>query len=164
MRVLLLSLLLSTVILSTKAQSRVDFVSGDVGYEKTGNTEVFFTFADPLIDILYSDSASTVTSGIPPIFIEQVSTSSQEVAQIDGINLFPNPAGDVINIDIPNRESAHIVSVIDQTGRTLLSLQVPVGTGRDQIDIASLTSGTYLVQVIDSDGAMGLFRFVKMQN
>ena len=162
MRVVLISFVLSLVALSTNAQSRVDFVQGDVGYEKAGNTEVFFTFADPLIDILYSDSASTVTSGIPPIFIEQVSTSSQEVAQIDGINLFPNPVGDVINIDIPNQESEHSVSVIDQTGRTLLNLQIPAGAGREQIDIASLASGTYLVQVIDSDGATGLFRFVKM--
>lgn len=161
MRVLILCVVLLLVELSSQAQSRVDFVSGDVGYEMSGDIEVFFTFADPLIDILASDSNGTITSGIPPIFIEEVSTSSKEVASIEGINLFPNPAGNMINIEIPNQEKEHTVNVIDQTGRGLLSVQIPAGSDRDQIDITSLVAGSYLMQIIDSDGAMGLFRFVK---
>ncbi len=161
MRTLIFSILLLLAASSTEAQGRVDFVSGEVGYEKAGNTEVYFTFAEPVIDILFSDSTTTVTSGIPPVFIEAVSTSSQEVERIEGITLFPNPAGDVINMDVPNQETAHTVNIIDHSGRTLLNLEIPYGTGREQIDISSFASGSYLIQIIDSEGAMGLFRFVK---
>lgn len=72
------------------------------------------------------------------------------------LRVFPVPAHDVLNIQLPvNMES---VSVVDITGRVLITERMQGTSGR--IEISSLHQGIYFAQVKTLDGRVAVKRFV----
>lgn len=72
------------------------------------------------------------------------------------LKVFPVPAHDVLNIELPaNMES---VSVLDITGRVLLTERLQGTQGR--IETTSLRAGIYFAQVKTLDGRVAVKRFV----
>jgi Secretion system C-terminal sorting domain len=77
----------------------------------------------------------------------------------DKVSTYPNPAGDVLRLDVTALEASNtIVNVTDLAGRVLLSQNVSVNKGTNllPLSISNLTSGMYLVKMNDT-----VVRFVK---
>lgn len=76
-------------------------------------------------------------------------TSTLEDLQIERLVISPNPAGDWFRLEIDVLEAAdYQFRLLDAAGRTLRAWRAGVGIGFVQnIDAASLSSGTYFLQV-----------------
>jgi hypothetical protein len=64
------------------------------------------------------------------------------------LNIYPNPATNIVNINFPDIRQAYITDV---TGRLLLSKQLG-GVSNTQLNIASIGKGIFFVRVTDSKG------------
>lgn len=69
------------------------------------------------------------------------------------VKLYPNPVSDFLNIE--TEEILKNVSVFDNTGKQIIS------TKEKTIDVQSLSSGLYILQVETTTGAMGSYKFIK---
>ncbi|MBK9275332.1 MAG: T9SS type A sorting domain-containing protein [Flavobacteriales bacterium] len=84
-----------------------------------------------------------ITTGIP-----QFDHGSQ-------IAVFPNPASDLVQVDLSDRPGQMQVAIIDASGRTVLS-EALVGGGLSVLQVAGLTSGAYCLRVMgDGDVTHG---------
>ncbi len=62
------------------------------------------------------------------------------------VKLYPNPTAGMLYIDMPVKTSVKIISLL---GNTVLKLEL--GAGHQQIDLSSLTSGVYNLQIISGE-------------
>lgn len=74
----------------------------------------------------------------------------EEVADMD-MNLYPNPASNVVNLDISGAESYR---VCDMLGRTVRSGSVRGGSASMPLEVSDLADGTYTVEATSSIGAI----------
>ncbi len=102
-------------------------------------------------NITLSDDGGTANGGTDTV------TFDVRITIIDGVNVvnknkqslkvYPNPANDILNIDIPNHASTNLISVVDMMGRVRIAEEnttLPVA-----LDISSLSQGIYIVKVIN---------------
>lgn len=75
------------------------------------------------------------------------------------LNIYPNPANNMINID--GVEQVESISISDITGRVIKTVRLI--NGRDnEVNVADLPSGTYIIRAIDKDGFKSMGKFQKM--
>jgi hypothetical protein len=73
------------------------------------------------------------------------------------IELYPNPAGNVLHIGhVPDARTFRILNIV---GATVLTGELT--TGENKVPLRSLTPGMYLVEVIGRDGTRAFKKFVK---
>ncbi|WP_082994854.1 M12 family metallo-peptidase [Aquimarina megaterium] len=81
------------------------------------------------------------------------------------LKAFPNPAKDLLNLEISNAKSSSQISIKDINGRTLeiLDLKTPPGGNvvRKTVDISKLSTGIYFVQVTTDSKTLTQKIFVK---
>jgi hypothetical protein len=76
--------------------------------------------------------------------------SVDEISNVSNMQLYPNPAKDLVNITFGSLVSSTLqVQVIDQAGRIILSQQYNCNTGANthQMNVANLASGIYQLQL-----------------
>ncbi len=80
-------------------------------------------------------------------------TSTNDIMnELKGINVYPNPATDQMNIALEETASNDVtVSLYTMTGQKLISDVVEKGSSSITLDVASLSKGMYLVE-FESDG------------
>jgi hypothetical protein len=83
----------------------------------------------------------------------------EEIAEVSG-SAFPNPAIDVVTIDIDGEGSA-IVVVSDISGRIAFTNNVTLVNGQSSFDISSLDNGVYMFNVTLENGSTSTFSVVK---
>ena len=71
-----------------------------------------------------------------------------------GLQIYPNPAGDVVNITA--KQEIKAITIIDLSGKRVQSLK-----GADQINVSSLAKGTYIVQVLYANGSVENTKLMK---
>ena len=81
-------------------------------------------------------------------YSKTLSITSNHRPQI--LNIYPNPAKDVVNIEYENIKE---VSIIDFTGRTLQQRTFN-NSNNVQMNIATLSKGVYVLKVVDTKGNM----------
>lgn len=94
-------------------------------------------------------------SGCVEDFVESVSigypVSNEELADWNGIEIFPNPATDIINVSFDfNKKrdiSIHVVNMIGQV--VLTQNRTDLARGTFTLNVADLPEGIYLVQLTD---------------
>jgi len=89
------------------------------------------------------------------IFRSTITTPVINGREVVDVNVFPNPAKDVITINPDNLGKEYQVLICDLTGNTVLT-----SANESTIDISSLKNGMYVVKVID-DTKTGVTRIVK---
>lgn len=104
-----------------------------VGYLQT-DPDISFGFAARFIAELVCEEA--VTCG-------NISTSVQEFAAANAIEVFPNPTSGQLQFEL---EETTIVNVLDMSGREVLSELMRAGNVR--MDISALPNGVYMLQVL----------------
>lgn len=84
----------------------------------------------------------------------------KEIAKITGVELYPNPSKDVINIKVLNTSDEYQYELIDFTGRTVLSTSN--ANSVNKFDVANLSAGCYFVKITNlADNKTTTKRFVK---
>lgn len=91
---------------------------------------------------------------------EEISTSNQEeFLAIKNISFYPNPAIDEIVIDLASNELAGELQIFDLLGRQLI--HQAINSTRNSINVSSLKTGTYILQVVTEDGKRFSNTFLK---
>jgi len=83
-----------------------------------------------------------------------------ELSKLDGLEIYPNPSNDVLNIKLLNNSDEYHYELIDLTGRTIqtASNANPV----NKFDISGLESGCYFIKITNlADNKSLTKRFVK---
>lgn len=108
----------------------------------------------PMADIAASLLRFTSThADYPYAVVEPFNDISTDVVHISDnsvqIEVFPNPAENIITIQIVTDQdvSNFDLSIQDMTGKNIANYPVQFVTGRLQIDISSLSSGIYILQL-----------------
>lgn len=108
---------------------KMSFSSGNLTVTKTDNSSGVFALSD-LRYLNFSDVSTDLQ--------ENLSVKSQQ------LKVYPNPVGDILNIDIAGMSEAEgTLSILNFEGKTMLSRQV---NNEDvlSLDISSLPTGIYL--------------------
>jgi hypothetical protein len=91
------------------------------------------------------------------IVFKNISTIGIEESENQELNVFPNPANDLLFINLPS--SAKQISIVDIYGKLIYS--EPVLLESHELKISSLASGTYWLKVDLTNGRTALKRFIK---
>lgn len=75
-------------------------------------------------------------------------------------DLYPNPAENTLSVSLNGNSTKANYIIYDATGREIMSNQIT--SGITQLDISSLTKGTYFIQVIRNGEGTDRLQFVKM--
>ncbi len=69
-------------------------------------------------------------------------------------NIFPNPASNFIQIDIPTvlNDQDLTINIMDNSGKVLATQEIAAGTSTARMDVSALDSGTYVVQFNYANG------------
>jgi hypothetical protein len=80
-----------------------------------------------------------------------ISTGIENKSNSSSVSVYPNPAVDVLNIQLQNdlTENA-MLNITDLAGRTVISQNISAAQGKNKvsIDISSLESGNYIARLI----------------
>ncbi|MEO8591196.1 MAG: T9SS type A sorting domain-containing protein [Flavobacteriales bacterium] len=106
----------------------------------------FFGYAGgaPAVPLFYLDDVS---------FVALPSTSVPEVTPTE-VGVYPNPAQDLVTVDLPNASTTATVSLVDVTGRAIIegrSFQQQGTYARTQLSLKGLPDGLYFVRIQDGD-------------
>ena len=83
--------------------------------------------------------------------MEQVSDAPAATMPI-AIKVYPNPATDYVNIDLPDNETSGTLSLVSASGQMLRSVQSSEGETNVRLDIQDLPRGMYLIRWEQTDG------------
>lgn len=96
-----------------------------------------------------SNQSLLVVEGSSPLKTENFSTTD--------FSVYPNPANDIINIKFSNNMQIANAQVYDLSGRLVFDAAV----NNQIIDVKSLSSGSYILKVKNSDGQQFTQKFLK---
>ena len=82
------------------------------------------------------------------------------IEENDQFRAYPNPAKDVLNIDLKNAEAV-TVKIYSSSGNLVRGFATGKIQKNLQLNVSGLTSGTYIVNIITSQEVKS-FRFVKL--
>lgn len=122
---------------------------------RTGTTidKLVVKWPSGIVDEILNPSSNqtiVVTEGAHPLAVNQ----AQQIA----FSIFPNPASDVLNIKFKNPSaSIEKATIYDITGKIVLNTALFNQT----IDIKSITTGSYILVLKDSDGNSYSQKFLK---
>lgn len=96
-------------------------------------------------------STTLIPGGFLDFFVGTVARVNglpdEDAAREEGMALFPNPAHDVVRLQLARpAESAESVSILDGVGRVVRCVVVPRGSREFSLDVAELPAGIYVVR------------------
>ncbi|MCO5259928.1 MAG: T9SS type A sorting domain-containing protein [Crocinitomicaceae bacterium] len=138
------------------------------GYDRSVNLNVASQLLEQLPNPVYvTPGNGWYASGFgfdltPAIGLHAVDADIAKLENLVSMNAgaFPNPASDNVTISIPNDGKATI-SINDLTGRTVANHNVEFVSNNTTINIADLTPGIYVFNVVYDNGAKSTFNVVK---
>lgn len=72
----------------------------------------------------------------------------EDYQMLEGVNLYPNPAQDFVNIQLENNRGGNMdVTVFDMNGRSVMMQSFKNANTQETLDISSLNSGIYFVKI-----------------
>jgi hypothetical protein len=141
---------------SLSAQDSFNAAGGEAtGPEITLTYSVGQVFVEP---VAYTEGS--LTPGVQQAWITGLGTGRTEVAADLHISVFPNPATDYFFLSFPGyRKEAHTLRLFDAAGKSLYFDEIKEETS--QIDVQSLATGTYFLQIANSEQIIELFKIIK---
>lgn len=73
----------------------------------------------------------------------------QEVTIDENFNIYPNPAGSIINIDVKNREKKYTLKIYDYVAKEVYSKEISYGN--NNLNLSELSNGLYCFVFFDND-------------
>lgn len=106
---------------------------------------------------IYALSGVSGTNGV--IYKISSPTGMQENAVIRTIKVYPNPANDMLLVDLKGMP-AHTTEIYNNIGGMVMSHAVN-GKELAEIDIATLPVGSYFVRILGKEGVIGTVKFIR---
>jgi len=104
--------------------------------------------------------------GIAAEYVVEIMPLSIEESFMTEINLYPNPAGESLNIELYSEKNANIsVQVINQTGQLMIDQTANLASGNNKtaVNTSDLPNGYYTLKLIAEDGSVVQQKFVVMK-
>ena len=94
-------------------------------------------------------------SGTNTLSLLQVSTATPPPASVVDVNtellkVYPNPAKQIVNVELPQSISNATANIISMTGSVVMSKSI--SAGNSSIDIQSIPAGQYTISIQAADG------------
>ena len=129
-----------------------DFVSGVIGFLDNDNifyfddveTQNWSSFGEDINGDLYISAFNGVVYKIEPVIL------STEVPKLPKVNVFPNPAKNMVFLESPEA-AIQTISIHSLQGKKL-KMQDGLSTREMSISVANLSSGLYLLKIQLEDG------------
>ena len=101
-----------------------------------------------------TDQSNISCSSVTTTIIDPTSTNTEDVKTLTGINVFPNPADNILNVEFRETLNNVTFEVISVDGK-VLSEQVLDRTNSIQtIDVSRLIPGMYLLNITSNEGKL----------
>lgn len=147
-------------------------------YDDSGTQEYKFHDPDNYL-IFFRDHPSVLANEASPGFVSNIKITNQAWDENDisqewedfcssllgfdelsenTISLYPNPAGNMLNINLARQLNGAEISIIDMTGK--LRMEATINTDRSTLDISALIKGIYLLK-LDYNGRSSIMKFAK---
>ena len=137
-----------------------------IGYNTKLNYEMNVSYyAQPLVPVITDGSTNLVGFGgdnVPAIAAKVAAISSlgvKENTTIEG-KVYPNPATDEVYVSMKAEGSAKLI-VTDVSGKTVMNNTINLVDGKSKVNMASLTTGMYIFNVVLENGTSSQFNVVK---
>jgi hypothetical protein len=76
------------------------------------------------------------------------------------LTAYPNPAQDIVRIPLDYQEGTVALSIVDMNGRVVEQQNVTMSTNRLDVDVTSLSSGMYAINLVFASGEKGSINVV----
>jgi hypothetical protein len=108
-----------------------------------------FMQADMVDDamVVFTNVVDPSASALTVPFSFNFATLSVEENELQGLSLYPNPAKDIVKIQVPAGLTAIKIEVFDNVGKQIAMQLSPENT----IDVSNIASGLYLVSITSGD-------------
>lgn len=106
-------------------------------------------------DIVAPTGATTTTQRIE--VFKNISSSTDDEIFESNITAYPNPANDILRLDISNNYNLVSVNIYNIQGQLLISKNENLSN----INVANLKTGAYAIQLISDDGKKAVKTFIK---
>lgn len=108
--------------------------------------------------VKFDDKVLTTKNLEPSVFIAKLGPFSTGIdnhnsAAKNGIVVWPNPAKDMIDINLDKSHSFREVRLIDQAGRLVAKEDIPEHTTTKRFNIGNVATGVYYVQLVGNSGS-----------
>lgn len=123
-----------------------------------GNT-VDSAVVETLISHNVDDTALGLVTFMPVWDCHDVTMGITENVKLES-KLFPNPASDVLNIDLAGQNGTYRVALFTGVGALVSQEQFQVTGGQIQLPVDALTPGLYLLRLTDASGATKTHRLL----
>lgn len=152
-----------TSVAQDKSQSVIS-TAGDVSKSSTMILE--WTVGEPAIETLQSSTA-LLTQGFhqPVLKIQQKDVARAVKNSSNPALIYPNPATALVTIQMqkPLERSLQVL-ISDASGKVLLRNNFPQKSNAVKINLANLSQGTYLLQLVEADGSIqSSYQVIKVQ-
>jgi hypothetical protein len=127
----------------------LEFIVSDTAWNGIGDLESAIGWAITVGEITNNGKLSFDWISIGDA---EVVPSSKEDLNVEGFNVYPNPASDVLNIKF-DANSETSVNLMDLTGKIVASQNAQAGTVTTAFQIADLNAGIYFVNVKSANGS-----------
>ncbi len=87
--------------------------------------------------------------------------NSTEPIKTIGIKIFPNPASDILNVELGNTGESSVIKIFSANGELVKTFVTGVNKNNLQINISGLARGVYAIHIITSK-QMKSFTFIKL--
>jgi hypothetical protein len=74
--------------------------------------------------------------------------------EICPVKLYPNPARDVVYVDIPNKIVPESAEIFNSLGQLIQSINIHLGL--NVVDVSDFASGNYIMKIITDDDTFSL--------
>jgi PKD repeat protein len=113
-------------------------------YNTTGRKDVFLevTSSNGCVD-------SMLANGIVTVYTKP--NSINEISAVNAIKIYPNPASEVIYLDLLKASEAYEVSVMDIAGKVLFTENIN-GRTKQILDFGGYADGVYMIKIVTADG------------
>ena len=152
----LLTAILSVPLFVTAQSTSPDVISSAGDHYVGTNTQWSWTIGEPVIQT-YSGSNAMLSQGLhqPSLIITGIEDKKAGAA----FKVYPNPAGEMINIESSNKGATYSVTLYDLSGKLLLSETANAGTST--INFSGYANGTYVLNLTDEQSQ--IIKTVKVQ-
>lgn len=150
-------MVIATGMVSTYAGSRNQGALNGTGTQVSFNNPRGIT-SDGNGNLYIADYGNNEIRTIATLF-----TGIENVSEVSSVSAYPNPASQNINFSFTTDKSEHgTFRIVDVTGREVMSIPVTISNNQPvQVDINSLTIGTYFAQVVMDDSSVQTVKFIK---
>jgi PKD repeat protein len=113
-----------------------------------------------------TETSSATCDGVATELIVNVDPVGIEESFMNDISLYPNPAGEVLNIELyAEKESAVNIHVLNQIGQVVINRSENLSTGNNKftLNTSDLQNGYYTMKMIATDGTIIQEKFIIMK-